>query len=179
MKLSNFGMTILVLCCICVVPATNAETIVYEATDLTDLVPGEDLWKYTYTVSGYTFNSESLFGTYFDGALSSNLKDPTPNNSAWKSLVLPGDDADPTSIYSAFSLIDAPSLEDPFMVSFIWTGTGSPGPQEYFVVDSAGIFAEGTTQSSVPPVPVPSSVILMISGLIGIAGFKKKYSSHQ
>lgn len=61
------------------------------------------------------------------------------------------------------------------MLSFIWVGNGTPSAQPYEIYDATfNILSSGTTQSSVSNVPEPSSMILLVSGLAGIARFKKK-----
>jgi len=95
----------------------NALTIQFTATDLTDIVLGKDLWKYTYTVSGGPVNANEGFTIYFDYLLYSDLQQyPLPPN-----------------IYDALALLSPASLADPFTVEFVWLGGSgtTPGAQPF------------------------------------------------
>lgn len=157
---------------------TFAISIVYKAVDLTDVNPNEDLWQYTYWVKDYTFDTGYGFTIYFDYQLYSNLEDPPPAvNSDWDPIVwqpdlsLPDDGA-----YDALALVDNASLTDPFVISFVWLGSGSPGAQHFEVYDpSFNIVASGQTA----PVPESATLLLISTGLLGLAGFKKKFNITQ
>ena len=61
-----------------------AITIRFEATDLPDTVPLEDLWQYTYRVSDFNFDANVGFSILFDPSLYRNLEDPPPPiNADW------------------------------------------------------------------------------------------------
>lgn len=157
---------------------TFAISIVYEATDLSDITPGEDLWQYTYWLSDYTFNTGYGFTIYFDYQLYSNLEDPPPAvNSDWDLIVwqpdpfLPDDGA-----YDAMALVNNASLADPFTVRFVWLGSGTPGDQYFEVYDlSFNTVASGQTA----PVPEPATFLFLTSGLLGIASIKRKISLYR
>ena len=92
-RVSYFISTVLLLF-FSVIFQVNASTanIHYQATDLTDITAGEDLWQYQYTVSEHTFAANTGFTLYFDPALYSSLQDPPPIvNSDWDILVTPPD----------------------------------------------------------------------------------------
>jgi len=152
---------------------SGATTISYEATDLTDTTPGEDLWQYTYTVGGFEFDTDYGFTIFFDYQLYADLEDPPPSvNLEWDSIVWQPDSGLPDDgVYDALALVDVASLADPFTVSFVWLGTGAPGAQFFDVYDSSFNTVE-SGQSA--PVPEPGTILLVGSGLIGLAGLRKK-----
>src|SRR5262245_26595501 len=51
----------------------GAATIQYVATDLPDVTPGENLWRYDYAVTGRTFLASQFFDIYFDASLYGSL----------------------------------------------------------------------------------------------------------
>ncbi len=175
MILSKFWVSLFALCSMFVAIPANAINIVYEATDLADTSVGQDLWKYTYTVSDYSFIANNGFSIFFDHQLYSNLEDPAPLvNADWNILVLQPDDLLPDDgKYDALSLTNGASLVDQFVVSYLWSGNGTPGAQSYEIYDNSfNVVASGITQST-QPVPEPATIIMLTIGLIGIAGFKK------
>ena len=156
--------------------AANAGTILYEATDLVDTTPGEDLWMYSYVLNGFTFFENYGFQIFFDYMLYSNLEDPPPLvNLDWDPIVFQPDLGLPDDgIYDALALVDNPSLADPFTVSFVWLGAGSPGTQLYEIYnENFDIIATGETTV----IPEPTTIILLGSGLLSLAGLRRKIFS--
>lgn len=153
--------------------ANAATTIMYAAVDLADTTVGEDLWRYTYTVSGDSFATGTGFAIQFeetDYTLSGALVAPNPD---WDVQTY-GSPYNPGSyVYDAYALVNNASLADRFVVDFVWTG-GSQGPgSQYFVVyDSltGTLLGDGCTS----PVPVPAAAWLLGSGLVAVAGLRKK-----
>ncbi len=153
----------------------GATTITYQATDLADLAPGEDLWQYEYAVSGHVFVvDQGGFSVFFDPALYASLQDglATPD---WDVLLLQPDSVLPADgLYDALALVGNPSLA-PFSVSFVWLGgpASVPGPQrfEVYQMDLDGNVLPGsefgqTTPVNTPsPIPEPSTLLLLGSGL--------------
>ena len=173
MELTYFRKTVSAFSLLCIGSAANAANINYKATNLPDINVGEDLWEYTYTVSNHLFNTINGFSIFFNPQDYSNLADPAPAvNTDWDIAVFQPDNALPDDgIYDALSLTNGASLADSFTVSFIYTGNASPGIQPYEIFDDTfNIVASGLTTT----VPVPTSLLLLASGLMGISGFNKK-----
>jgi len=152
---------------------SHAIQILYEATNLADTTPGKDLWEYSYTVSDYSFNMDYGLTIFFDYSLYSNLEDPPPYvNDDWDPIVWQPDTAIPDDgAYDALALQDGASLSDPFVVSFVWLGSGVPGLQ-FFEVYDPGFNTIGSGETA--PVPEPATLLLVGSGLLALAGLGKR-----
>jgi hypothetical protein len=158
--------------------SASATVIEFQATDLTDLVSGDDLWMYRYFVSDFVFAADQGFSISFDTALYRNLQDPPPSVGAdWDLLAIQPDLALPSAgLYDALALVDGASLAQSFTLSFTWLGVAGsePGSQAFTVnqFDAAGniilpFLEVGQTipfgQTSL--VPEPSTLLLVGSGL--------------
>ena len=179
MKKSIYTILLVVAVVLLTILVSNsyATTISYQATDLADTTPGEDLWQYSYTISGYTFNQDYGFTVLFNYLHYSNLGDPPPFvNSDWDPIVLQPDPilmADGT--YDALALVDNASLVDPFTVSFVWLGSGTPGFQPFQVYNpDFETIESGRTTSGAAAIPEPATLLLLGSGLISFTGIRKK-----
>jgi hypothetical protein len=151
-------------------PASANATAIIEFTtiDLSDPFPGEDLWQYEYTVSGFTFNVDQGFSVYFDPNLYSDLVAGTAPPD-WDILIIQpdpvlGDDGS----YGALATVDLASLANPFVVTFQWLGGASGPRQQPFTIeefDQSGAYIElesGVTRSAVPE---PATLLLLTPAL--------------
>lgn len=175
MKRLTFSMLMTGLLILLLFPVgkSHAIQISYKAVNLADTTPGEDLWQYSYTVGDYSFDMDYGFTIYFDYFLYSNLEDPAPYvNDDWDPIVWQPDTAIPDDgAYDALALENAASLADPFVVSFVWLGSEVPGSQFFEVYDpDFNIIRSGETA----PVPEPATLLLVGSGLLGLAGLRKR-----
>jgi hypothetical protein len=160
-------------------PATgHAIVIQYQTVNLTDINPGQDLWRYDYRVTDFLFTANQGFTVYFDQALYSGLDDPPPAVIAdWDPIVLQPDTGLPAAgAYDALALVDGASLFDAFTVSFVWLGTGAPGAQLFDVyrLDSLGglvVLASGSTT----PVPEPATMLLLACGMGGLILVRRRW----
>ena len=164
---------------LCLLQPTPAAAIViqFQATDL-----GQDLWKYDYFVSGFDFAVDGGFSIFFNPLqykdLHASLPDanPAPNSTSdshWDVVLVPPQPLIPADgAYDALALVDHASLEGPFSVSFTWLGPDTPGSQRFERYHLGGVRGDmpmidgsGQTSALENPVPEPSTLLLMGSGL--------------
>ena len=168
----------ILLALITLCPTTShAGSITYEATNLADVTPGEDLWQYRYVLSGFTFGLHFGFDVFFplsDGYLFGDIKNTPPSNTEWDTIALQPDPALPDDgRYDALALVANASLADAFIVDFIWRGTGIPGSQPFEIFgDTFTVIDEGRTvpAGGTTPIPEPATLLLLVSG-IAILGY--------
>ena len=136
--------------------------IIYNATDLADTTPGEDLWRYSYGVSGVAFFADQGFNVSFDRNLCTKLESPPPPvNADWDPLTIQPDLAlDSDGFYDAQATRDNPSLANPFTLKFVWLGTGTPAAQPFTIYN-----ADFSTREQGVTAPEPSAVALLGAGL--------------
>jgi hypothetical protein len=153
----------------------NATTLQFVATDLADVTPGEDLWRYEYKVEGNTFSQGQFVDVLFDpllyGALTAGpspggdwdvavLQQPAPVN-------LPPFDR---GIFDAFALVNDPSIDGIFSVNFVYLGSGSPGSQPFEIYASdAALLESGFTTPSGTVVPEPSTLLTLAFAAVAVA----------
>jgi hypothetical protein len=187
----SYLLTAAALICFIIPSMAAASTIIYyQATDLTDTPSGEDLWEYTYTLSGNpNFIKNQGLTISFDWQLFSDLTDTTAAGSEWQTWAIPPN-VDPNAPglnlpgeYDALALVTNP-VANTFSLTFVWLGGAgtTPGSQPFSVdqYDTDGItwlhnVSEGMTQpfgSNV--VPEPTTGLLLASGLIVGAFLSKK-----
>lgn len=143
-------------------PPGRAATVIFAATDLTDTSPGQDLWEYSYQVTGVTFAAGQGFTIFFDRALFAQLQSPPPFvNADWDPLTIQPDLAlNSDGFYDAQALRNNPSLADLFRVSFVRRSTATPGSQPYAIYDANfSTISQGQTTN----VPEPTSLALFVA----------------
>ena len=158
----------------------QAVTILFEATDLGDTTPGDDLWQYTYLVSDFSFPADFGFSVFFDPILYTGLEDPPPFvNADWDIIALQPDPFLPDDgLYDALALVNNASLANPFTVSFVWLGGigTTPGAQPFAIFDeSFQTVAAGTTA----PVPEPGTLVLLGTGLASLIAIRKRLQNRR
>lgn len=157
--------------------ANASNAIYYTATNLGDINVGEDLWQYTYTVTGDSFAQGTGFTVEFENSLFVlSATQPTAPNSNWEvstyesPYYLPGE----ITVYDAYAIVDNASLANQFNLTFVWTGgVEGPGAQFFNVYDqNFQVMQNGMTA----PVPVPGTVLLLGSALAALSavGRRKK-----
>ena len=121
-------------------PPDIAVTFRFAIIDLADTTPGQDLWEYSYEVSGLTLTTGQGFTIFFDVNLYTLLQNPPPFvNSDWDLLTAQPDLAlHSNGFYDAQALRNNPSFADPFKLRFVWLGTGgtTPGSQPFTVYNA-------------------------------------------
>ena len=155
-------------------PPGRAATILFTATDVADTTPGQDLWEYSYQVSGLTLTAGQGFTVFFDFNLCKLLQSPPPFvNADFDLLTVQPDLAlQSNGFYDAQALRSAPSFADPFKLRFVWLGTGGTAPAaQPYTVDNADFSTQSQGQTT--SVPEPSALAL----LLALAVFRGAYAS--
>ena len=154
--------------------AADLNNISYTALNLTDVNMGDDLWRYTYTVTGDSFVNGTGFAIDFETNLFTiPTSEQTAPNGDWyvqtyESIFY---NSGEVFVYDAYALVDNASLENQFSVDFVWTGAAAAPGTQYFVVydqDAGTVLHNGVTTAA--PVPVPAAIWLLGSGWAAIAG---------
>jgi len=184
MKRLPFAVVAVFLCLLFpyLVGANPIPIIQYQAIDFPDLVPGQDLWQYQYSVSYATadkFLQNQAFTIFFDYNLYNNLEDPPPILTDWFTFVFQPDLQLPSDgEYDALALKDDPSLANAFNLTFVWLGgAGSaPGSQPFVVneFDSQGNFVAMLGSGQTNLIPEPATLLLVAGGLAALAVARRR-----
>jgi hypothetical protein len=158
---------------------SQAASVSYQATNLTDLVAGQDLWQLEYTVTGPFGKDESI----------DLLFNPDQYTSIQLSGIAPADSLDPLSSQPdpqlltdgqllLTSLAERPlAFKAKVAVRFVWLGQADPGSQPFQWLDNSfNPIASGQT-SLTSPVPESASLPLALTGFSlvwGIAAMRRR-----
>ncbi|MBL8401046.1 PEP-CTERM sorting domain-containing protein [Accumulibacter sp.] len=150
----------------------QAVTLEYAASDLPDLVAGQDRWSYQYQLSGSfaPFAGVNLLypaERYADLALTA-----PPDPAVWSSLITAPDPSFPADgLLGLTALVATRPLKLPFTLEFTWLGTGSPGAQDFEVLDDGfNVIDRGSsTPLAAPGLPEPGSLLLVAGALALLA----------
>ncbi len=148
--------------CIATGAAVGQPAIRYEASNLSDLTPGEDLWRYTYTITEFTFQTNQGFSIFFDHSLYAELENPPPFvNADWSVITVQPDILlRQAGFYDGQALRSDPSLANRFTTSFVWLGQGEPGSQPFVLYNS-----DFSDRFSGATLPVPEPDVLWLMGI--------------
>jgi len=169
----------------------KALTIEYAAQEI-----GGGTWQYSYYLSGITFSQYQGFQIYFDYNLYSDIDAfPVAPNADWSPITInPDTGLSLNGVYDAIALVNNPSLANPFLISFDWSGTGAPTSQNFslyscdddfcstgFTFGQTGATVARNSGGPIPdpnpnpnPVPEPFTSLLLALGLLGMAAVRRK-----
>jgi len=145
-----------------------AVTVVFQATDIPDVTPGQNLYRYDYSLSDFPYPAQHSFAVQFDPSLYASLQtSPSPPGPLWDVVSLqPDPRLPPDGMYDARSLVASPTPLTGFRVEFVWRGEGAPGSQPFVVYDDAfAIIESGQTV----PEPGRGAVLIASAILLGAA----------
>ena len=157
---------------------SEAATIEFTATDLADVVAGDDLWRLEYQIDDIVFNEFEAFTIYFDPARYGELGMPSTTNPSWSLLVFQPEVIFGTPFDGAFigqALTAGASTVAPFTLDVVLLGGGAPGAQPFDIsaFDADGNFidlvAVGRTRQPGTAAPEPATLLLFGTALGALA----------
>ena len=161
--------------------ASGQGTIRYETNNLADVVLGEDLWEYSFFLSGFNFQTNQGFSVFLDHTRYAKLAHPNQSSldPLWDLLVVQPDlSLAADGFLDALAKGNSPSLAIPFRLQFVWLGgTEIPGDVPFYTYDLNGpnfqILAGGMTSLA------PEPQVWAFLGLGGLAWLvRRKRTSH-
>ena len=153
-----------------ILPGPSLVHIEYSATDLPDVNPGENLYRYDYTLDGYPYAAGSGFSISFPYYQYASMRlDPPDVGVDWQiQLVQP--EFLKSGLYGAIALVANPTPLDGFSIEFAWIGDGAPGSQSFLITSPpAGSFSGYLGMGQTTPVPEPTTAGMLALGLLGLA----------
>jgi len=152
-------------------PAARAAAIRYEAANLVDATPGEDLWLYRYRVEDAVFPAGNGFSVFFDLGLYEQLVAAAAPNPDWDVIAIqPDAGLVSDGFYDALAGVGPASLADRFEVSFVWLGVGTPGSQPFVLYDESFQTLESGRTTLIPE---PSTAVTLALGLVAIGARRR------
>jgi hypothetical protein len=133
-----------------------------------------NLFRYTYTVSNFSFQINQELDIRFDPTLYTNLANGTAPANFNVVLLQPNSPQGVPGDFTALSTINNPSLNGQFSVDVNYLGFGTPGPQPFMInqFNSDGQFVS-TLESGFVVTPEPSTFGLGALGVLAFLGLRK------
>ena len=153
-------------------PAIATIQISYSTEDLPDVVPGEDLWRYTYTVNGQEFDQSYGFNVYYpwENFAAATLVAAPQLGWAPVDVIGPNLEFELPGLLSAQAAQNLVAQPWVFTVDVVWlsTGAGVPGSQPYelFDPDFNRLEPPGVQQTVAQAIPEPQTNLLMLAGFV-------------
>lgn len=149
----------------------------FQATDVLDTVPGEDMWEYSYSLENLSFEANQGFSVFFDHRFYSQLQNARPSLSpAWDVMTVQRDIIlEQPGYFDALALMNLPPINVLFAVNFVWMGEGMPGIQPFTLYTLEGPNLT-TTYSDFTAVPEPATWMLASLGGLAWWGWKRRAS---
>jgi hypothetical protein len=161
--------------------ATVIQTVIqYDAIHLASSQPGQNLWQYSYHVSGFKGGAGWGFDIFFpvnQAFQFGDIKGQTTGNGGWDlGTIIQADPGIPSDGFvEARALGNSPSFSSTFDVTFDWRNFSAPGSQPFQVFDSNFVVQEsGNTVSSVPEPESVWQVVWTIPLLVRFIRKKKR-----
>lgn len=131
-------------------------------------------WNYTYTLSG-SLSSGDLLAIYFPLSTSSNLNDVSSTNSDFTTSVLQPDASIPADgEYDIVANSDTSTFAGSFAVTFTYSGSGTPGSQDFTLYDpSFATIESGRTSAVATPEPRPLALLIAAGGIFLLLGLRR------
>jgi hypothetical protein len=146
----------------------SAATIQFQASDL-----GSNEFRITYIVSDFVFSVNQEVDIRFDPGMYLELSNGAAPTGFDVLLLQPNNPPGAPGDFSSESQVANPAV-GPFSVDVRLSGSGRPGPQDFFInqLDEngviTGVLASGKTASAIAEVPEPAT--LPLTGLALITG---------
>lgn len=162
-------------------PQVRAEIqIEYLTEDLPDAIPGQDLWRYTYTVSGQAFAQSYGFNIYYPWQTFETVALAASPQTAWSPVDALGPQRalDQPGLLSASAADNLPAQPWIFVVDVVWLSMDAavPGSQAYDLFDANFNRLEppGVLQTVAPSIPEPQTNMLMLAGFALLAALSMR-----
>jgi hypothetical protein len=134
---------------------------------------GGGLYEYAYTLSGYDLLAGDDLAIYFPLATSANLTDLGTGGADYTTFVFQPDPSIPADgEFDAIANVDNPSLATVLDTSFLYSGAGTPGAQDFTLYDADyNVISTGETLAATPE-PLP--LLLLCTGILAIYALRQR-----